>query len=390
MSAVFVYEVDGQRRHVSALSDDTARSGAWRSARRGGPRAGRRGARRTAGCRRSPWRSGDPGRRELERQVGGHGGQRARYRRRDREPGAGVARDRAGHEQQRATGSYPRGGLARDLERQPEVLVERPSRPRDRPSTRRARSTSRPRSPSRGRLDRPAPGRPLERRGSAASKAALLRAPTSSPASRRRSGSRPVRTTSAPSARAWRVVSSPMPALPPMITTGSAGQPGRALRERAAGSGARGRVGDPPGGACRGRVAHERTRRGREPRAASDHARARPAPGATPDALRPRPRGVPRATCVRDGPRGHDPRQDLLLAAGEVADERRRSARGRGAPGRPDMALRSATSPACRGGLGRLPAPRNGSGAGLWVARQLTWQIEFFRSPGGFTARIWL
>jgi anti-sigma regulatory factor (Ser/Thr protein kinase) len=35
-------------------------------------------------------------------------------------------------------------------------------------------------------------------------------------------------------------------------------------------------------------------------------------------------------------------------------------------------------------------APREGVGTGLWVARQLTWQIEFFRSPTGFTARIWL
>jgi len=35
-------------------------------------------------------------------------------------------------------------------------------------------------------------------------------------------------------------------------------------------------------------------------------------------------------------------------------------------------------------------APRAGIGAGLWVARQLTWQIEFFHSPTGFTARIWL
>jgi anti-sigma regulatory factor (Ser/Thr protein kinase) len=35
-------------------------------------------------------------------------------------------------------------------------------------------------------------------------------------------------------------------------------------------------------------------------------------------------------------------------------------------------------------------APREGLGAGLWVARQLTWQIEFFHSPAGFTARIWL
>ncbi len=35
-------------------------------------------------------------------------------------------------------------------------------------------------------------------------------------------------------------------------------------------------------------------------------------------------------------------------------------------------------------------APRDGIGSGLWVARQLTWQIEFFRSPRGFTARLWL
>jgi anti-sigma regulatory factor (Ser/Thr protein kinase) len=35
-------------------------------------------------------------------------------------------------------------------------------------------------------------------------------------------------------------------------------------------------------------------------------------------------------------------------------------------------------------------APREGVGRGLWVARQLTWRIEFFQSPRGFTARIWL
>jgi anti-sigma regulatory factor (Ser/Thr protein kinase) len=35
-------------------------------------------------------------------------------------------------------------------------------------------------------------------------------------------------------------------------------------------------------------------------------------------------------------------------------------------------------------------APRPGAGTGLWVARQLTWGIEFFRSPSGFTARLWL
>jgi anti-sigma regulatory factor (Ser/Thr protein kinase) len=38
---------------------------------------------------------------------------------------------------------------------------------------------------------------------------------------------------------------------------------------------------------------------------------------------------------------------------------------------------------------GYLP-PQEGVGSGLWVARQLTWRIEFFRSPKGFTARIWL
>jgi anti-sigma regulatory factor (Ser/Thr protein kinase) len=33
-------------------------------------------------------------------------------------------------------------------------------------------------------------------------------------------------------------------------------------------------------------------------------------------------------------------------------------------------------------------APRPGIGTGLWVARQLTWDIEFLRTPSGFTARI--
>jgi anti-sigma regulatory factor (Ser/Thr protein kinase) len=35
-------------------------------------------------------------------------------------------------------------------------------------------------------------------------------------------------------------------------------------------------------------------------------------------------------------------------------------------------------------------APREGIGTGLWVARQLTWRIEFFHSSRGFTSRIWL
>jgi anti-sigma regulatory factor (Ser/Thr protein kinase) len=28
--------------------------------------------------------------------------------------------------------------------------------------------------------------------------------------------------------------------------------------------------------------------------------------------------------------------------------------------------------------------------AGLWIARQRTWRLEFLRSPGEFTARLWL
>src|SRR6266446_5098078 len=53
---------------------------------------------------------------------------------------------------------------------------------------------------------------------SVASKAAML-APSSRPTRCRRSGSRAVRITSAPSSRARRAVSNPMPALPPITTT---------------------------------------------------------------------------------------------------------------------------------------------------------------------------
>jgi anti-sigma regulatory factor (Ser/Thr protein kinase) len=34
--------------------------------------------------------------------------------------------------------------------------------------------------------------------------------------------------------------------------------------------------------------------------------------------------------------------------------------------------------------------PREGTGTGLWVARQLTWRLEAFHAPGGFTVRTWL
>jgi anti-sigma regulatory factor (Ser/Thr protein kinase) len=35
-------------------------------------------------------------------------------------------------------------------------------------------------------------------------------------------------------------------------------------------------------------------------------------------------------------------------------------------------------------------APRAGVGAGLWIARQLAWRVEFLRAPDGFTTRITL
>lgn len=34
--------------------------------------------------------------------------------------------------------------------------------------------------------------------------------------------------------------------------------------------------------------------------------------------------------------------------------------------------------------------PRSGTATGLWVARQLTWRLEFFHCSRGFTVRIWL
>jgi len=33
--------------------------------------------------------------------------------------------------------------------------------------------------------------------------------------------------------------------------------------------------------------------------------------------------------------------------------------------------------------------PRAGTGSGLWVARQLTWRLESFHAPCGFTVRLW-
>jgi anti-sigma regulatory factor (Ser/Thr protein kinase) len=35
-------------------------------------------------------------------------------------------------------------------------------------------------------------------------------------------------------------------------------------------------------------------------------------------------------------------------------------------------------------------APREGTGSGLWIARRLTWRLEWFHAPRGFTVRVWL
>ncbi len=69
-------------------------------------------------------------------------------------------------------------------------------------------------------MGRGSPAKNSARRGkSVASKAEELCAPIARAASARRSGLRPVRITSAPSARARRAVANPIPALPPITTT---------------------------------------------------------------------------------------------------------------------------------------------------------------------------
>jgi anti-sigma regulatory factor (Ser/Thr protein kinase) len=86
---------------------------------------------------------------------------------------------------------------------------------------------------------------------------------------------------------------------------------------------------------------------------------------------------------------------DMLLAATEVAanavthgggvrDVRAGSAEGRFACEIVDA------GPGFDEPLAGYLAPRPGSGSGLWVARQLTWQLDFFHTPHGFTAQILL
>lgn len=86
---------------------------------------------------------------------------------------------------------------------------------------------------------------------------------------------------------------------------------------------------------------------------------------------------------------------DMLLAATEVAanavthgggirDVRAGSAGGRFACEIVDA------GPGFDDPLAGYLAPRAGSGSGLWIARQLTWSLEFFHGPRGFTAQILL
>jgi anti-sigma regulatory factor (Ser/Thr protein kinase) len=86
---------------------------------------------------------------------------------------------------------------------------------------------------------------------------------------------------------------------------------------------------------------------------------------------------------------------DMLLAAGEVAANALQHGRGieEVRVGRADGRFVCEIVDRGEGfddpAAGYL-APREGGGSGLWIARQLTWRIEFFSSPTGFTARIWL
>jgi len=86
---------------------------------------------------------------------------------------------------------------------------------------------------------------------------------------------------------------------------------------------------------------------------------------------------------------------DLLLAASEIADNAMqhgggiREVRVGRAQGRFVCEIVDRGDGFDDPAAGYL-APREGIGTGLWVARQLTWRIEFFHSSRGFTSRIWL
>lgn len=85
----------------------------------------------------------------------------------------------------------------------------------------------------------------------------------------------------------------------------------------------------------------------------------------------------------------------MLLAAGEVADNARRhgggieSARAGLAAGRFVCEVVD-RGPGFDDPAAGFLAPRPGRGTGLWVARQLVWDIRFSPTEAGFSARVWV
>jgi len=111
--------------------------------------------------------------------------------------------------------------------------------------------------------------------------------------------------------------------------------------------------------------------------------------------LRPRNEEL-REQLARELRRQHDKQPqtlDLLLAATEIANTRSNTvgaSKNSASDAPEDEFVCEIVEPRRRlrrPAAGYL-ATREGTGAGLWVARQRTWQIEFFQSPTGFTTRI--
>ena len=85
---------------------------------------------------------------------------------------------------------------------------------------------------------------------------------------------------------------------------------------------------------------------------------------------------------------------DMLVAGTEVAANAVRHGGGIEAVRVGSSAGRFVCEVIDRGGGFDDPAagylvPRAGTGSGLWVARQLTWRLESFHAPCGFTVRLW-
>ncbi|MDX6686794.1 MAG: hypothetical protein QOF86_2922 [Baekduia sp.] len=92
-----------------------------------------------------------------------------------------------------------------------------------------------------------------------------------------------------------------------------------------------------------------------------------------------------------------DPASQLLLAAAEVVANARRHGRGAVTVRAGRVGRRFACEIADEGAgvtdpmAGFVPpAPDDGQGAGLWVARQLTEQLEVLHTPGGSAVRLWV